>query len=374
MNLKIHLENQINQSGPLPVDEFIRTCLSHPQFGYYALKDRFGPKGDFITAPEISQLFGEMMAGLMAYIWQQSGRPAGVNMCRFEPGPGRGTLFADMHRAYLSICPELAKARPIFLEASPYLRGQLHDKFDEHGACFIDLVDQLPNKPLFGIANEFFDTLGVRQAYFGAEGWCWRAITYTDKGFAFTAGPPLSADEALHYHLSRDAKAGETREFSPYGEAFISALSRHIAAYGGAVIICDYGKSDNLGDTIQAIRQHKKTDPFSQLGKTDITHLVDFKAMAKQAESAGARLIGPVEQGAFLSEIGISERAENLRQKDNPAADRALLASLDRLMGADHMGQIFKVALLTPVGEGLPPGFTSLGQPGNKMEGLNDAG
>ena len=355
-----YLKARIKAEGPMPIDRFMQISLSHPEFGYYALKDRFGRGGDFITAPEISQLFGEMMAGFLGYLWHASGQPAADDIIRFEAGPGRGTLFQDMHKTYQKICPPLSKAESYFLEASPYLRGQVSQAISPLSPVFPETIADLPAKPLFGIANEFFDALGVRQAIYRKTGWVWRAIDVADGAFTFTDGLPLSAEELKDTCLHPDPVEGNICEVSPLSMEMIHALGTHIAQFGGGMLICDYGKTDGNGDSLQAIKAHEKTEFLSEAGECDITHLVDFSALRRQAERAGARLVGPVAQGAFLSELGIEERAEALRQPGQPETDRMLLAALDRLCGPQHMGQIFKVALLVPSGTGLPPGFSEV--------------
>lgn len=343
----------------MQVDRFMQISLSHPECGYYARKDRFGRDGDFITAPEISQLFGEMMAGFLGYLWHASGQPAARDIIRFEAGPGRGTLFKDMHKTYQKICLPLSKAEPHFLEASPYLRGQVSQAVSPLSPVFHETIAELPAKPLFGIANEFFDALGVRQAIYRKTGWVWRAIDVQDGAFIPTDGPPLSAEEHQNTDLPLNPVEGDICEVSPLSMQMIHALGTHIAQFGGGMLICDYGKSDGNGDSLQAVKAHEKAEFLAEPGECDVTHLVDFSALKRQAEAAGARLVGPVAQGAFLSELGIAERAEALRRQGQPETDRMLLAALDRLCGPQHMGQVFKVALLVPPGRGLPPGFAT---------------
>ena len=354
------LAGQIQANGPMHIDQFIQTALCHPEHGYYARQDRFGSAGDFITAPEISQLFGEMMAGFLAYLWQASGQPDGPRMIRFEAGPGRGTLFGDMHKTCQKICPPLSHADPYFLEASPYLRRHLTEKIAPLTPLFCDQIAQLPPKPLFGIANEFFDALGVRQACFRRGRWFWRMIDIKEGGFIFSDGAPFFLSEQESALLPASPKEGDIYEISPLSEVYMAEISRHIAYHGGGFLICDYGKSDGTGDSLQAVKSHAKTEMLESPGEADITHLVDFSALARQAKAMGARLIGPVEQGAFLTELGIISRAEALRKAGQPEKDRLLSAALDRLCAPAHMGQIFKVALLVPAGDGLPPGFATL--------------
>ncbi len=354
-----YLRQHIAANGPLSIEQFMEISLSHPEYGYYATQDRFGQQGDFITAPEISQLFGEMMAGLMICLWQLSSQPAPPDLCRLEAGPGRGTLFADMQRVYARLCPELAASTPYFIEASPYLRKQIHNKSEALAPVFITDGSALPACPVFGIAKEFFDALGIRQACFIDGQWFWRAIDFDGDAFHFVAGQPVCEDERINLCLPAQPEAGMIIEYCPSAERHIVLLSQHISRFGGAFILCDYGKSDNLGDSLQAVKNHKKHAILSDIGLSDISHLVDFSALKKQAEHHGARLIGPVEQGKCLMELGIAERAEGLRTKMAPEKDRQLLAALDRLTSPQQMGQIFKIALLVPAGEGLPPGFST---------------
>jgi len=353
-----YLARLIADSGPMPLDRFIDICLSHPDYGYYARTDRFGPQGDFITAPEITQLFGEMMAGLLSYIWQLSGQPDSSSCQRLEAGPGRGTLFSDMDRVYQKLCPQLAASPPFFIEASPYLRGRLYERYGPDGPHFITSPHELPAQPVFGIANEFIDALGISQAVFHQGRWHWRVVDLTDGAFVFGIGQPLSADEADSYNLPPQPETGTIAEFCPQADIFIARLSRHIATYGGAFLICDYGKSDNRGDTLQAVKNHQPAPLLSSPGICDISHLVDFSSLARHAEANGARLIGPVEQGSCLIELGIAERAEQLRRPHDGENDRQLLAAIDRLTAPHQMGSIFKLALLLPAGTGLPPGFS----------------
>lgn len=359
MNCHDFLKAQIAADGPMQTDLFMQICLSHPDFGYYGSRDPFGRGGDFTTAPEISQLFGEMMAGFMAYLWNASGQPAAGDMIRFEAGPGRGTLFRDMHKTYQKIAPSLSKAPAYFFEASEYLRTRLTTEIAPIAPQFLETLADLPPKPLFGIANEFFDALGVRQACFDGEHWVWRCIDFGDGKFRFTQTTPLNKGELQAASLPPAPKQGDIYEISPLSDTLMQTLSQHIAQYGGGFLICDYGKSDGAGDSLQAVKAHSKAEVLAEPGACDITHLVDFSALARQARKANARLIGPVEQGAFLTELGIQARAEALRRPEKPETDRMLLAALDRLCAPQHMGQIFKTALLVPDGTGFPPGFAT---------------
>ena len=362
MSVAARLKQHIDAHGPMPLDQFIEQAMSGAEDSYYAAEDRFGRDGDFITAPEISQLFGEIVAAFLAWLWGVSGRPHADEMMTFEAGPGRGTLFADMHRTWAQICPQMAAAPVTFLEASPYLRSVITQTFSSMDVQLTDDAARLPEVPVFGVANEFFDALAVRQAVKTDTGWVWRAVGHENAGFVMQDGARLSQAEQAEHELAASAPAGSIAEFSPASEAILARLARHVARFGGGVLICDYGKSGPHGDSLQGVRAHKPVPVLDQPGATDISHLVDFSALAAVAETRGARLIGPVEQGTFLRELGIEARAEALRRPDDPVRDRALIAALDRLCAPEQMGQIFKVALLVPAGDGLPAGFASLAE------------
>ena len=382
MSLADRLKAQIKKNGPLPLELFLGTVMSREEDSYYSEVDRFGEDGDFTTAPEISQLFGEILAAFLAWLWEVSGSPDADEMMIFEAGPGRGTLFGDMHRSWCQICPQMAAASVTFLETSPYLRSVLKSRFSGLDIHLAENADGLPEVPLFGVANEFFDALAIRQAVKREQGWVWRVVglntyeAHTNESdsipFVFCDGPALSPDELLQHELAADSPAGIVAEISPASEAVLSKLARHVARFGGGMLICDYGKADRQGDSLQAVRAHKEVPVLDKPGLTDISHLVDFGALTRCAETQGARLIGPVGQGSFLRELGIEKRAELLRRRDHPERDRALSAALDRLCASQHMGGLFKIALLVPAGEGLPAGFASLNETGLQQSGKTD--
>jgi NADH dehydrogenase [ubiquinone] 1 alpha subcomplex assembly factor 7 len=349
------LHDELSRFGPIKTDIFIQKSAAV----YYGNKDRLGAEGDFTTAPEISQLFGEIIAAFLAYL--ESLSPTHETAILFEAGPGRGTLLSDMKRSFTSISPALDKADIHLLETSPLFQTLITDKIAQP-VSFMSTLDDIPPHPLYGVANEFFDALGTSQIIFDGTDWRWRLVTAStdvQNPFCLESGAPLLAVDCPAY-LPETPVAGTICEISPAAEDAMSLLARHIAQFGGGLLICDYGKSTNQGDTIQALRDHKPVPFLSAPGQSDITHLVDFAALKRCADNAGARLVGPVEQGSFLTELGIMERAERLRVTADPEGDRTLLAAIDRLISPAHMGGLFKVALLVPDGDGTPPGFASL--------------
>ncbi len=352
------LLEEIACNGPMQLDAFMQASAVH----YYGAGNRIGASGDFTTAPEISQLFGEMIAAFLTYL--ASIAEAYDKAFLFEAGPGRGTLISDMKRSFAAINSQLNHADIILLEKSPVFRTLISER-TATPVSFIGEIDALPHRPLFGVANEFFDALGTRQLIFDGTDWCWHLIDKVAKPqktatpFRLTKSAPIPSSQYPAF-LPDKPEAGTICEVSPAAEEMMRALAIHIAQFGGALIICDYGKTSNQGDTVQALRNHQPVTILSDPGNYDITHVVDFSALERVAQNAGARLIGPVEQGVFLREIGIMERAEQLRSDSDPEGDRALLSAVDRLISSAHMGSLFKVALLVPAGEGFPPGFTSL--------------
>ena len=364
---------QIAADGPLSLATYIETALAKPDVGYYQSGDPFGQSGDFITAPEISGLFGEMCGMFLAHMFEL-GRmpettPAHEQPAIIECGPGRGTLMADMRHVWQQLMPELAACPIHLIETSPYLRGLQEQALPDANVNWHDDVSALPAAPLYGIANEFFDALPVAHAICREGIWRHRLVT-ANPALGFVEGAPLTAEELEMWRLNQQALGqkkqtedmrappdGTIAEFSAMSEDIMRKLAAHIARYGGAILIIDYGKSDNFGDTVQAVAAHKPVDLFYQPGQADISHWVDFGTLADCASEAGARLIGPVEQGSFLVQIGLKARAEQAAAHAEPEMRRTLLAAYDRLVSPTQMGSAFKVALLVPQGEGIPPGF-----------------
>mgnify|MGYP001277930475 CR=1 FL=1 len=352
------LLKEIACNGPMQLDAFMQASAVH----YYSGSERIGASGDFTTAPEISQLFGEMIAAFLTYL--TSIAEADGTAFLFEAGPGRGTLLFDMKRCFAAISPQLDDADIILLETSPVFRT-LISELTSKPVSFIAKVDALPHRPFFGVANEFFDALGTRQLIFDGTAWCWHLVDKVaqpqknETPFRLTKSSPIPLSEYPVF-LPDKPEAGTICEVSPAAEEMMRSFAVHIAQFGGALIICDYGKTTNQGDTVQALYKHQPVTILSSPGNSDITHVVDFSALARVAQNAGARLVGPVEQGVFLREIGIMERAEQLRSGSDPEGDRALLSAVDRLISPAHMGSLYKVALLVPAGDGFPPGFSSL--------------
>ena len=328
--LEERLARLIATAGPISVAQFMAEANAH----YYGTRDPLGVSGDFTTAPEISQMFGELIGLWLADLWALSGRP--VNVHYVELGPGRGTLAVDALRA-------MAKAGLVpaveLVETSPALRAAQRERLPQ--ARWHDHPDSLPeNGPLLVVANEFFDALPIRQLLATEQGWCERMVAYSGGRLAPVAGPPRSA-EMLPEHL-RGAPPGTIVESSPAAAAIAATIAERIAAQGGAGLFIDYGHArTGTGDTLQAVRAHRFADPWSAPGEADLTAHVDFEALAAAAMRDGIAIHGPIEQGRLLTTMGIDSRAAALART---APDRAaeIEAARQRLTVKDQMGQTFK--------------------------------
>ncbi|MFT4014826.1 MAG: SAM-dependent methyltransferase [Paracoccus sp. (in: a-proteobacteria)] len=318
---------RIRLSGPMPLDEYMRLCLLHPQHGYYATRDPFGARGDFITAPEISQIFGEMVGLALAQAWLDQGRPA--PFCLAEIGPGRGTLMADILRS-IRVVPGMAEAARIALiEASPHLRAVQRDRLGSVNQ--FREVEELPDLPLFLVANEFFDALPIRQVQRVAQGWAERMVGLDPQG-----GLGLVLAQA---QPGPEAPEGEIRETCPEAAPIARRIAARIAACGGAAILIDYGNWLGRGDSFQALRAHCPEDPFLNPGEADLTAHVDFAPLAGAARDAGAQVSAMLTQGEWLLRLGAEARAMRLRD----AGDGGAMAALHRLTAPAEMGELFKV-------------------------------
>ena len=338
------LAARIAHGGPLTVADVMAEALMHPVHGYYATRDPFGRGGDFTTAPEISQMFGELLGLALAQSWLDQGAPTGIVLA--ELGPGRGTLMADILRATRSVPGFHAALTVHLVETSATLR-QVQAK-NVPQAKWHDAVADLPEGPLWLVANEFFDALPIRQFIRAGHGWAERLVTVTDGAPAFALAAPAPVP-ALHQRLG--VAEGTLVEYCPALPPIMADIARRIATHGGAGFIIDYGDWDGTGDTLQALRDHRFDPPLAHLGEADLTAHVDFKALADHA--APARATKMVTQGLFLERLGITARARTLAARLTGAALDAHIAAHRRLTHPAEMGQLFKIIGIAP--QGAPP-------------------
>jgi SAM-dependent MidA family methyltransferase len=301
---------------------------------YYATRDPLGAAGDFTTAPEISQMFGELIGLCLADVWARAGRP---HTAYVELGPGRGTLAADALRAMGSagLVPDVH-----LVETSPVLRAAQAERLPQ--AQWHEDLSTLPtDPPLLIVANEFFDALPARQLIRGRSGWHERLVGHDGARFVPGAGPAVP-DTAIPSHL-RHSPEGTILETSPASLAVVRDLSQRLAAQGGAALIIDYGHDrTSPGETLQAVKAHNYANPWVGPGESDLTAHVDFEALGTAAAESGVRLYGPVGQGDFLTHLGIDARLASLSRSAPEGADE-FRAARDRLVAPDQMGTLFRV-------------------------------
>ena len=342
----------IRQNGPLSVADYMRHCLLDPDHGYYTTRDPFGTEGDFVTAPEISQMFGELIGLAIAQTWLDQG--AANPFALVELGPGRGTLMADILRATKGI-PGFRDAMQVHLvEASPVLRTLQKQTIDSD-IHHHDTAATLPELPIFLVANEFFDALPVRQYVRDADGWRERVVGLVDGGLAFGLAD-LSHPPVLDSRL-QDTVEGDLVEICPSAAAITRDIDARISQSGGVAFILDYGDWRSLGDTLQAIHGHKSEAPLARPGAADLTTHVDFEALSDAATQTRSSRLCP--QGVFLERLGITERARALAQNMTGKALEQHIAAHRRLTHPDEMGTLFKVMTLSPTEAPLPPGMTT---------------
>lgn len=346
------IKAQITQHGPMDVGQFMTLALAHPEHGYYMKRDPLGAAGDFTTAPEISQMFGEVLGAWVVDVWAQMGRPASFSFV--ECGPGRGTLMADMMRAAGNV-PGFLKACNIhLLETSPVLRKAQEKALKGHKVIWHDTLDGVPDDvPIIVIGNEFLDALPIRQFVKSRDGWQERVIGLEGDALAFGV-----VDTALEPKGFMAAQVGDIAEIAPAREGFVTQLCGLMQRAGGAALFIDYGHMRSaVGDTFQAVKAHEFTSPLEHVGDADLTSHVDFDALGQVASGVGARVLSAVEQGAFLHALGIGARAMYLSQKADDKQVKDIDQALHRLTHSDQMGSLFKVIGFTYDDEIHPAGF-----------------
>jgi NADH dehydrogenase [ubiquinone] 1 alpha subcomplex assembly factor 7 len=345
------LLQRIAQSGPITLADYMAECLLHPVHGYYTSRDPLGAAGDFTTAPEISQMFGELLGLALAQSWLDQGAPATFTLA--ELGPGRGTLMADVLRATRGVPGFHAAAQVTLLEASPTLRAVQRETLRQARVAWVDSIEALPDQPLFLLANEFFDALPVRQFARDASHWRERLIGARDGALRFGLSDPV--DLATIGHRFAADPAGSVVEVCPLARLMIASISRRLVQQGGLALIVDYGNWRSKGDTLQALRAHRYADPLAEPGLADLTTHVDFEALALAAPGLAH---GFASQGDFLRRLGIDMRAEKLGQSLQGSALEAHLAAHQRLTSPTEMGSLFKVLSLSRADLPPPPGVT----------------
>ena len=350
------LREKIGAEGPISLADYMSLALTHPDHGYYTTQDPFGARGDFITAPEISQIFGEMVGVWCVELWRQMNRrPVSL----VELGPGRGTLMADLLRATRGVSGFHEALTIHMVETSAALAHvqylalrSLHPRIE-----WLDDVGQLPDSPTILIANEFFDALPIRQFQVTEHGLCERRVGWDEAAqqFAFTlAAPGLQLAKSDHQHIA----AGTIIEQSPASKQVMRQLAAHLKAHGGGALIVDYGYlGEAHHDTLQAVKAHSFHPVLKNPGEADITAHVDFPTLAAIARDHTLRVSGPVPQGEFLIRMGAEVRARMLINHAALEQREPILSGLKRLIDPTAMGDLFKVLAVVSDPRWEPAGF-----------------
>jgi SAM-dependent MidA family methyltransferase len=370
MSLKERITGLIGAQGPIGVAQFMTIVLHDPDFGYYSTRDPFGPShkgkkgGDFITAPEISQMFGEMLGLWVATAWMEQGKPQ--HPVLVELGPGRGTLMRDMLRALKAAPDFLKRLEVVMVETSPHLRGVQQEALKDAGprVTWQSQFDPPAGRPVFVVANEFFDALPIRQYVKTPRGWCERMVTAKNGELTFALAP-APAPSALIPEAYAAAPDGGVYETAPAGIALAEDIARQVEKNGGAALLIDYGygapdlKGAGFGETLQAVGAHRFADVLAEPGAHDLSAHVDFAALAAAGKRGGAGVHGPISQRHLLTALGIEMRAQSLAAK-NPGSEASLAAALERLTAPAAMGSLFKALAFLPGMAATAPGFEEM--------------
>jgi SAM-dependent MidA family methyltransferase len=354
--LKTRIVEMIEATGPIPVNEYMALCLFDPTDGYYTTREPFGAAGDFITAPEISQMFGELIAVWLCQAWAAIGRPMPVTIA--EIGPGRGTLMKDMLRTLSRLDPALTgSASFAMIETSPRL-AEVQKKTLAGAAARIgwhESIDTLPRQPLLIVGNELFDAVPVRQFIRAGAAWRERMVGLNDADeLRFFAGAG-SVDPSLLPDDAANAPQGAIVEVATARTALMAVIAERISRHGGAGLFLDYGHlRPGVGDTLQALRKHNHEDVLANPGEADLTSHVDFDALAATVRAHGldAHLST---QGDFLLGMGLLERAGRLGASADEATREKIAEAVERLAGPQAMGELFKVLAALPAGIAVAP-------------------
>lgn len=364
MSLEERLRARIAADGPLPVEVFMAEAVD----AYYAQGTAFGRQGDFTTAPEISQVFGEILGLWAVIVWQSMGMPSPFRLV--ELGPGRGSLMADALRAARAV-PAFAAAADLHLvERSPALRAAQKQAIAavdaDRPVAWHDSLAEVPDGAAIILGNEFLDALPIAQMERTPDGWHWRAVGLDDDGgFTFVAGRRASDDDVAALGPAfADAPIGAIAEASPAVQAMVAEIAGRVANHGGAALLVDYGYADSApGDTLQAVKAHQPVPPLAEPGRVDLTAHVDFARVAAAARAAGAAVHGPRPQGRLLAALGAEQRARALMKRARPEQAVLIDSGVRRLIHPAEMGTLFKGIAITHPSLPLPPGFEGSSRP-----------
>jgi NADH dehydrogenase [ubiquinone] 1 alpha subcomplex assembly factor 7 len=351
LSLAEQIDAQIRTTGPMSLATFMGLCLSHPRHGYYAAGRPIGAEGDFITAPEISQMFGELVGFFIVNLWQQMGQPTSFTL--LELGPGRGTLMQDALRA-ASKADGFENALHLQLfESNALLKGEQEKRLGKYAPYWASEIDAVSEDPIFVVANEFFDALPIKQFVKTDDGWHERLVGLVEGQRAFGLSPTPIADSAAPAEV-HGAYAGEVLELGTAAVDAMQRIARKVTLQGGAILALDYGyEVTQTGETLQAVKSHAFADPLEAPGEADLSSHVNFGVLGAAAKATGLAATPLANQGDFLLRLGIGERAKALARA-NPSEAANIARAVERLTSPTQMGTLFKV--LCAHSPGLKPG------------------
>ncbi len=351
------LIRRIGASGPMPLDEFMRACLGDESHGYYRTARPLGADGDFITAPEVSQIFGELVGLWAVEVWRAMGEPAQIAL--IELGPGRGTLLADALRAARLVPAFMTAVRLHLVELSPALRADQAAALGDRPASWHERLSDVPGAPAIIIANEFIDALPVRQVIWDGAVWRERCVGLgADQALGFVCADEAELSIWEQAGLPPEPAPGDIAELRPQADALVAEIARRARADVLCALIIDYGYSHGeAGDTLQAVSHHGFADVLARPGEADMTAHVDFATLARAASAQGLQVFGPLPQGRFLLKLGLEARLAQLLAAATDAQREALMSGARRLVDPAQMGELFKAMALTSSGLPPPPPF-----------------
>lgn len=346
------LRRKIEEQGPLSVHDYMEMALSHPEYGYYFRQNPFGKSGDFVTAPEVSQMFGELVGLWCIDVWSKLGAPATFNIV--ELGPGNGTLMVDALRSG-TLVPEFIDAAQVHLvETSEQLRTRQKTEINHHSIYWHTDIPPLDTDPVIFIANEFFDALPIHQYEALSGEWYERCVDWKEDKLTFC----LSKEPEKQLRAPPDLDGTLVLETCPIGIDIINMICQYLKISGGAALIIDYGSSEALyGDSFQAVRDHTHQHPLEDPGLSDLTAHVKFPQLIEEAQKHAVKVHGPTSQGRFLERLGIEARAGLLKRSATEDQQKSIASDLRRLTSAVEMGTLFKVLTISHNLTAPPEGF-----------------
>lgn len=354
--LKQILQNMIALTGPISIAQYMHLCHSHPEHGFYATNNPIGKEGDFITAPEISQIFGELLASWAMGAWQAMGSPDNIQLV--ELGPGRGTLMSDILRTVKANTNFQNTLSVAMIESSPVLRKiqMVAIKCSGVHIQWHETLDDLPQLPTLFIANEFLDAIPFRQYVKSEKKWHELVIDIDSENELLLGAGDTGINNNLLPSGHDSEPNGAIFEIAPAREAIVATIANHIEANDGAALFIDYGHTKSgFGDTFQAVHKHKKADPLTAPGECDLTSHVDFEVLSRIAQHAGIQAFPTINQGDFLLKLGLLERAGALGFGKSAEQQHQIELDVERLAADNQMGKLFKVFCMAKTEVNIPP-------------------